>query len=156
MTKGRHRISGAGKSSRTRGLSSRRRRNESRFRTIALVIAATAAAIIVLNAIAPGWHLPMWRSAGPPALNDVDPLSGKPVGRFSPRVTYESHTIAFCCNVSKNKWVQLPKDDKDAFVLRLASQPQAGEQVQGVVTPGQTPTRLPESPSELAPPRAPE
>ena len=68
-----------------------------------------------------------WQPAGPPALNDIDPLSGKAVDRYSPRVTYENYTIGFCCEVSKRKWVRLSKEDKDASILRFVPQSETGK-----------------------------
>lgn len=116
MPRSRHRLSDARKPVARRGSRARRLRDESRFRMVAVGIASIAAVVVIYHTVDPGARLFRWQSAGPPAINDVDPLSGKSVDRFSPRMTYENHTIAFCCNVSKNRWMQLPKADKDAFV----------------------------------------
>lgn len=127
MKKDRHRIKGADKPVDSRSLRSRRRRSERNFRIVAYILATAAAAIIILHAVNPGSRLLKWQPAGPPAINDVDPLSGKPVDTFSPRVTYENYTIGFCCDVSKRKWVRLPKEDKDAFILRFVPQTETGK-----------------------------
>ena len=127
MTRDRHRIKGAGEPAASRGLRSRRRRSERNFRVVAYVLATAAAAIIILHAVNPGSRLLKWQPAGPPAINDVDPLSGKPVDRYSPRVTYENYTIGFCCDVSTRKWVRLPKDDKDASIQSFVPQAETGK-----------------------------
>jgi len=127
MKIGRHRISGTGKPIASRGSRSRRHRNERYFRIVAYVLTTAAAAIIILHTVNPGSRLLKLRSAGPPPLNNVDPVSGKPVDGFSPKTTYENHTIGFCCNVSKGKWMRLPKEDKDAFILRFVPQPETGK-----------------------------
>ncbi len=127
MKKDRHRIKGADKPVDSRSLRSRRRRSERNFRIVAYILATAAAAIIILHAVNPGSTLLKWRPAGPPPLNNVDPVSGKPVDAFSPTVTYENYTIGFCCNVSKIKWARLPKEDKDAFVLRFVPHPETAK-----------------------------
>ena len=127
MKIGRHRISGAGKSVASRGSPSRRHRNERRFRIVAYVLTTAVAAIIILHTVNPGSRLLKWRPAGPPPLNNVDPVSGKPVDGFSPTATYENYTIGFCCNVSKSRWARLSKEDKDAFILRFVPRPETGK-----------------------------
>lgn len=127
MNRDSHRIKSAGKSVASRGLRSHRHRKGRYFRIVAYVLATAAAAIIILSAVNPGSRLLKLPPTGPPPLNDVDPVSGKPVDRFSPKTTYENHTIGFCCNVSKSKWMRLPKEDKDDFILRFVSQPDTGK-----------------------------
>ena len=127
MKIGHHRIRGACRPGASRSLRSRRHRNERYFRVVAYVLTTAAAAIIILHAVNPGSRLLKWRSAGPPPLNNVDPVSGKPVDGFSPTATYENYTIGFCCNVSKIKWARLPKEDKDAFVLRFVPHPETAK-----------------------------
>lgn len=124
MKRDRHRISGAGKPVASRGSRTRRHRNERYFRIVAYVLTTAAAAIIILHAVNPGSRLLKLRPTGPPPLNNVDPVSGKPVDGFSPTATYENYTIGFCCNVSKGRWERLPKEDKDAFIRRFVSQPE--------------------------------
>ena len=123
MKIGRHRIRGACKPGASRSSRSRRHRNERYFRIVAYVLTTAAAAIIILHAVNPGSRLLKWRPAGPPPINNVDPVSGKPVDAFSPTATYENYTIGFCCNVSKNRWMRLPKADKDAFIRSFDAQP---------------------------------
>jgi hypothetical protein len=127
MKTGRHRISGAGTPVASRGLRSRRHRNERYFRIVAYVLTVAAAAIIILHTVNPGSRLLKLRPAGPPPINNVDPVSGKPVDGFSPTATYENYTIGFCCDVSKSRWVRLPKEDKDAFILRFVPHPETGK-----------------------------
>lgn len=123
----RRRIRSVGKPVASRGLRSRRDRNERYFRVVVYALTAAAAVVIILSAVNPGSRLLKFQPAGPPPLNDVDPVSGKPVGRFSPRATYENHTIGFCCSASMSKWAQLPKVDKDAFVQRFDPQPDSAK-----------------------------
>lgn len=125
MNTERRRIKSAGKPVASRGLRSRRHRRDRYFRVVAYVITTLVAAIIVLSVVNPGSRMLKFQPAGPPSLNDCDPFSGKPVGKFSPRATYENHTIGFCCSVSMSKWAQLPKVDKDAFVRRFDPQPES-------------------------------
>lgn len=127
MKRDHQRIKSAGKPLASRGLRSRRRRNERYFRIVAYVLTAAAAAIIILHTVNPGSRLLKLRPAGPPPLNSVDPVSGKPVDGFSPTATYENYTIGFCCNESRIRWVRLPKEDKDAFILRFVPQPETGK-----------------------------
>ncbi len=75
---------------------------------------------------------PMLRDGGGPILspappgtkvpiNDVDPVTGKPIGPFSPILVYKGYNIAFCCEKSsgyKGDWVQMSEAEKDAFVRR--------------------------------------
>ena len=54
-------------------------------------------------------------------INDVDPVTGKPIEPSSPTLTYKGHTIAFCCASSsgyKGGWAQMTEAAKDAFVSR--------------------------------------
>lgn len=127
MPRSRHRFSDARSPVARQRSQTRRRRDDSRFRMVAICIASVAAAIIIFHTVDPGAPLFRWQSAGPPAINDVDPLSGKSVDRFSPRITYENYTIAFCCKVSKNRWMQLPKADKDAFVQCCVNPSETGK-----------------------------
>ena len=54
-------------------------------------------------------------------INDVDPVTGKPIGPSSPTLKYKGYNIAFCCEASsgyKGDWDQMSEAQKDAFVKR--------------------------------------
>ncbi len=73
---------------------------------------------------------PMLRDGGGPIpalpvttvpINDVDPVTGKPIEPSSPTLVYKGLTIAFCCEKSsgyKGGWVRMSEAEKDAFVRR--------------------------------------
>jgi len=70
---------------------------------------------------------PVVASLPPPApgtrvpLNDVDPVTGKPITPSSPTITYKGYVIAFCCADSegyKGAWARMSESQKDAFVRR--------------------------------------
>ena len=55
-------------------------------------------------------------------INNVDPLTGKPVSYGSPVTTYKGHVIGFCCKKSpgfNGSWDLMSEADKDAFVARF-------------------------------------
>lgn len=59
--------------------------------------------------------------AGPPPINNVDPMSGEPITPKSPTVIYKGQVVAFCCRNSKafnGGWQNMSEADKDAFVGR--------------------------------------
>ena len=54
-------------------------------------------------------------------VNDVDPLTGKPITPTSPTTVYKGYVVAFCCNNSagyKGGWARLSEPEKDAFIRR--------------------------------------
>jgi hypothetical protein len=73
--------------------------------------------------------------ADPPPINNVDPVSGKKVGPYSPTTTHKGFTIGFCCDVSRSegRWERMSEEEKDAFVGRFVGkeagddQPNPGE-----------------------------
>jgi len=61
---------------------------------------------------APGTRVP---------LNDVDPLTGKPITPSSPTTNYKGYVIGFCCDQSegyRGAWARKSESEKDAFVRR--------------------------------------
>ena len=60
------------------------------------------------------------QGAGVP-INDVDPVTGKPIEPGSPAISYKGHLIGFCCDQSegyKGAWARMSEAEKDLFVLR--------------------------------------
>jgi hypothetical protein len=54
-------------------------------------------------------------------LNDVDPVTGKPITASSPTLTHKGYVIGFCCANSegyKGGWNRMSEAQKDAFVRR--------------------------------------
>ena len=54
-------------------------------------------------------------------LNDVDPVTGKPIEAASPTITYKGYVIGFCCDQSsgyRGGWERMSQTQKDAFVRR--------------------------------------
>ncbi len=54
-------------------------------------------------------------------LNDVDPVTGKPITPNSPTLTYKGYTIAFCCGSSggyNGGWARMSESEKETFVRR--------------------------------------
>jgi len=61
---------------------------------------------------APGTRVP---------LNDVDPVTRKPIEAASPTITYKGYVIGFCCDQSsgyRGGWARMDDAQKDAFVRR--------------------------------------
>jgi hypothetical protein len=55
-------------------------------------------------------------------INNVDPITGKPILPDSPRTLYKGYVIAFCCSQSPSAnggWERMSEVDKDAFVARF-------------------------------------
>jgi hypothetical protein len=55
-------------------------------------------------------------------INDVDPLTGKPIGPKSPTLVYKGHTIGFCCAKSSGYTGgrdRMSEAEKDAVVARF-------------------------------------
>ncbi len=56
-------------------------------------------------------------------INNIDPMTGKPVAYGCPTVQYKGKVIGFCCEKSsafKGGWNRMSEVDKDAFVARFA------------------------------------
>ncbi len=53
-------------------------------------------------------------------INDVDPVTGKPITPSSPMKTYEGYVIAFCCAKSAGYtgWDRMSETEKEALVRR--------------------------------------
>lgn len=124
MKKRQKRDRGLGRTVTSRSLRSRRRRSDSHIKIVILLMVAAVVVAVILSAVVPGSRLTLLQPAGPRPINNVDPISGKAIGRSSPSTTYDDFTIGFCCDVSKSSWEQLSKPDKDAFVARFVTQPE--------------------------------
>jgi hypothetical protein len=61
------------------------------------------------------------KAVGLNPINDVDPVSGKPVRAGSPTTIYKGYVIGFCCQESPPRWERMSESDKDAFVRRFIS-----------------------------------
>ncbi|NQT20942.1 MAG: hypothetical protein HQ592_14640 [Planctomycetes bacterium] len=56
-------------------------------------------------------------------INDVDPVTGKPITPTSPTLVYKEHVIGFCCEDStgyRGGWARMSEAKKDAFVSRYS------------------------------------
>jgi hypothetical protein len=54
-------------------------------------------------------------------LNDIDPVTGKPITSASPTLIYKGYAIGFCCGSSegyKGAWDRMSEKEKDAFVRK--------------------------------------
>ena len=74
------------------------------------VSSAVTPAVTSLPPPAPGTRVP---------LNDVDPVTGKPITALSPTTNYKGYVIGFCCTSSegyKGAWARKSESEKDAFV----------------------------------------
>jgi hypothetical protein len=73
---------------------------------------AIASATTGLPPPAPGTKVP---------VNDVDPVTGKPLTPSSPTLAYKGYAIGFCCAQSAGytgAWERMSEKDKDAFVRK--------------------------------------
>jgi len=73
---------------------------------------AVTPAVTSLPPPAPGARVP---------LNDVDPLTGKPITASSPTTNYKGYVIGFCCDQSegyRGGWARMSESQKEAFVRR--------------------------------------
>jgi hypothetical protein len=78
-------------------------------------------------AAAPSSPVPAVTELPPPGpmtrvpINDVDPVTGKPLTPTSPTLPYKGYSIGFCCDKSAGYtggWERMSERDKDAFVLK--------------------------------------
>ncbi|MHC4216950.1 MAG: hypothetical protein ACYSU7_00705 [Planctomycetota bacterium] len=51
-------------------------------------------------------------------INDVCPMSGRPVSPDAPTIEYAGDTIGFCCGGCVAPWESLTRPEKDAFVAK--------------------------------------
>ena len=76
------------------------------------VSGAVTPAVTSLPPPAPGTRVP---------LNDVDPVTGKPLTPSSPTTNYKGYAIGFCCDQSegyRGAWARKSESEKDAFVRK--------------------------------------
>ncbi|MCH7604166.1 MAG: hypothetical protein IIB54_15520 [Planctomycetes bacterium] len=55
-------------------------------------------------------------------INNVDPMTGKPIGPDQPTTFYKGYTIGFCCTKSEaynGGWARMSEAEKDAFIARF-------------------------------------
>ncbi len=52
------------------------------------------------------------------AVNDVCPMSGRPVDPEGPTVEYAGKTIGLCCGGCVSPWDKMTKAEKDAFLAK--------------------------------------
>ena len=65
--------------------------------------------------------LPPARPGTKAPINNVDPLTGKPITPSSPTTVHKGYVVAFCCKSSsayKGGWARMSEAEKDAFVRR--------------------------------------
>lgn len=71
---------------------------------------------------ADGYGMSLAPSDSTAPINNVDPMTNKPIGPKSPTVLYKGHTIAFCCANSsgyRGGWDRMSEAQKDAVVARF-------------------------------------
>jgi hypothetical protein len=90
---------------------------------IIVILAVVGLILFVLYFVSGGQQKPIEplpvgaQTSGTP-INDVDPMSGKPI---VPGITsqYKGYTIGHCCNVSRGEWLALSDSQKDASLRRF-------------------------------------
>ncbi|MHC4082405.1 MAG: hypothetical protein ACYS15_09630 [Planctomycetota bacterium] len=52
------------------------------------------------------------------AVNDVCPMSGRPIDPNGPTVEYDGKTVGFCCGGCVSPWDKMTRAEKDAFLAQ--------------------------------------
>jgi hypothetical protein len=81
-----------------------------------MAIAETTSAPPINEQFKPGEPLQNATTTFTSPINKNDYFSGKPIKDGDETILYKGYMIAFCCNVSKQKWDGLSEASKDNFV----------------------------------------